>query len=116
LTPRSETGIFGRAINSTGEPVTRFRVVLSAASFERPSLALVYDPSSIFAVMPYTWDIENDIGIFSITDVPAGSYKLAIQSLPHSPMEQTRYVALGTVNLRSGLVYGEILAQFPRMP
>jgi hypothetical protein len=81
-------------IDTAGGVVRRFRVSLSSASGE-PQDAI------------YERDFENDGGMFSVTDVPPGTYDLTIESLPYS-ISSPRQRLKNRVEIRKGFFFGEI--------
>ncbi len=97
-----ECGIYGRVTDGIGKPIDRFRVSLRTT---RESSRSGF----------YERDFENEQGMFSITDVPAGIYDLTISSLPHSSAGTWDLVRSDHIEIRKGYYYGEILAQLSRL-
>ncbi len=60
-------------------------------------------------------DFESEDGQFSVTNVPAGTYDLRIQSAPFGPLNSAtvRNLQVNGVEIRKGYMYGELLFQFP---
>ena len=88
-------GFFGRVVDAAGNPVPRFEIVL-------------YEASAILANHGYRRTFDNAGGMFSITDVPAGIYDVAVKNLQSPPAT----LRLQGIEVRSGYWYGEILIQF----
>jgi hypothetical protein len=109
---RAEAGIYGRVIDDLDNPIPRFRVTFVPDTLRDRTLQRE-DLSSLLPLMPYIRDIQNDAGLFSVTDIPAGVYSIRIQSLPYSPQEQARSISLGRVEIRRGYMYGEVIGQLP---
>jgi hypothetical protein len=91
-----EGGLFGRAIDDEGRPVYRFRLRF-------------FDTSSQWGSARYTRDFQDDNGLFLVTDVPAGAYDVAMQSLPYSSLEPGPEMRLGQMEIRKGYYFGEII-------
>jgi hypothetical protein len=97
----SEGGIFGRAIYDDGMPVTRFRMLVwrhegsCGEGCER--------------------DFEGNDGVFSVTDLPVGTYDLEIGTLPYSRAISRQFQMIKGAEIRKGFYYGEVLIQFPRV-
>jgi len=98
----SEGGIHGRVTYDDGLPVTRFRMTISTIR-EEPR-------SSI-----YERDFESNDGVFSIADLPAGTYDLAVDTLPYSRAISRQSASVDRIEIRKGYYYGEILVLFPRV-
>jgi hypothetical protein len=98
----SEGGIYGRVAYDDGLPVTRFRMTLSTIREEPRS-------------MMYERDFENNDGVFSITDLPVGTYDLNVDTLPYSRAVSRQSASVKRVEIRKAYYYGEVLVLFPRI-
>ena len=97
----SNGGIFGRVTYDEGQPVTRFRMTISTIREEARSLM-------------YERDFESNDGVFSVTDLPVGTYDLNIDTLPYTRAMSRQSGSIKRVEIRKGYYYGEILVLFPR--
>lgn len=93
---RGEGGIYGRAVDEAGNPVERFHIVFTTETGTR-----------------YQRDFDNDDGLFSVEDVPAGIYDISFRSVPINIGEPflSRTLLLKRIEIRRGYYYGEIPAQ-----
>lgn len=93
---RGEGGIYGRAVDEAGNPVKRFHIVLTTETGTR-----------------YQRDFDNDDGLFSVEDVPAGIYDISFRSVPINIREPflSGTLLLKRIEIRRGYYYGEIQAQ-----
>jgi hypothetical protein len=94
---QSEGGILGRVVDDAGKPAERLQITFSGGSGR------------------YIRGFESDQGIFSVTDIPAGTYDLSIQVVPYAPLESQvmQRMQLKSVEIRRGYFYGELLIQLP---
>jgi len=94
---QSEGGLYGRVLDAEGRPLERFLMV-----FKQTGLI-------------FFRDFESEDGQFSVTDLPAGTYDLFIQSVPFGPLNSAtvRNLQVKGVEIRKGYMYGELLFQFP---
>ena len=60
-------------------------------------------------------DFEGNDGVFSVTDLPVGTYDLEIGTLPYSRAISRQFQMIRGVEIRKGFYYGEVLVQFPRV-
>ncbi len=93
---RGEGGIYGRVVDEAGKPVKRFHMVLTTETWIR-----------------YQRDFDNDDGVFSVADVPAGIYDISFRSVPINTREPflSGTLLLKRIEIRRGYYYGEIQAQ-----
>jgi hypothetical protein len=93
---RGEGGIYGRAVDEAGNPVKRFHIVLKTETGTR-----------------YQRDFDNDDGLFSVEDVPAGIYDVSFTSIPINDREPflVESLVLKRIEIRRGYYYGEIQVQ-----
>ncbi len=93
---RADGGIFGRAVDEAGSPVKRFSITFTSEHG-----------------MVYRREFDNDQGLFSVEDLPAGIYDMAVRALPidiRAPYISAK-VQLKRIEIRRGYYYGEILAR-----
>jgi protocatechuate 3,4-dioxygenase beta subunit len=95
---RVEGGIYGRVINEAGRPVTSFGVAL-------------FDTSSESSPPRFGKYFDNEEGLFSITEVPAGTYKVAVFAITDPTTNQVQKRASQQIEIRKGLFFGEVLVQ-----
>lgn len=93
---RGEGGIYGRAVDEAGKPVKRFHMILTTETWT-----------------VYHRDFDNDDGLFSVVDVPAGIYDISFTSLPINDRKPflIERLLLKRIEIRRGYYYGEIVAQ-----
>ncbi len=101
---RTEGGIYGRVIDEEGKPVALFSVVLRDFAQQSP-----YPRFARF--------FDNEEGLFSITEVPAGRYGMSVMSIV-DPTTKRRPQSWESnqVELRKGLYFGEMLIQLASRP
>jgi hypothetical protein len=93
-------GLFGKALDSSGKPSDRFEILLR-------------DPSAVPFSTRFSRDFQNDSGAFYLDDAPVGTFDLEIWALPYSQTQRGAVLKLGKVEIRKGLIFGEIRVQFP---
>jgi hypothetical protein len=91
---RGEGGIFGRVVDESGMPVKRFHVTLTRETWT-----------------VYFRDFDNDDGLFSVADIPAGIYDISFISAPINLRDTISSLLLKRIEIRRGYYYGEIQAQ-----
>jgi protocatechuate 3,4-dioxygenase beta subunit len=94
---QSQGGIYGRVVDDAGKPMERFQITFSGGPGR------------------YIRGFESNQGIFSVTDIPAGTYDLYIEAMPYAPLESQvmQRLQIKSVEIRRGHFYGELLIQFP---
>ena len=65
--------------------------------------------------MMYERDFESNDGVFSITDLPVGTYDLNVDTLPYSRVVSRQSASVKRVEIRKAYYYGEVLVLFPRI-
>jgi hypothetical protein len=95
---RVDGGIYGRVLDTAGKPVSRFSIVLwDLSPAPKPPFGRFFD---------------NEEGLFSITEVPAGWYRLVVNSAGDSGTNGAQSWELKRIEFRRGLFFGEVVAQF----
>jgi uncharacterized GH25 family protein len=92
-----EAGFFGRVVDSEGKAIPRYRIVIRASGE---------------AGISYSRDVEDGEGRFLVTDVPAGTYLVAIAPVQSNMIEIAKPQ---DITLKSGFLYGEITFQSMRI-
>jgi hypothetical protein len=98
---RVETGVYGRVVDYRGVPVRRFVVHIRSTA-------------GVSGSPEYQRAFSSDRGAFAVTDIAPGTYNLLIQSIQSANTDDVQLVRLDGVEFRKGLLYGEIIAQFPK--
>ena len=91
---RGEGGIFGRVVDETGMPVKRFHVNLIKETWT-----------------VYYRDFDNDDGLFSISDIPAGIYDISFISAPINLRDPMSTQQLKRIEICRGYYFGAIQVQ-----
>jgi len=95
----AEGGIYGRVVDEKGDPVTRFSVVLRDAGSDHYPGLFKY--------------IDNDNGMFSITEAPAGSYQMVVHEIIENIDQVPKRMSM-QVEIKNGFFLGEVLVILSR--
>jgi len=90
----ANAGIFGRVVDATGTPVKHLSVRMQDTAKKREGI--------------YTRQFDTSDGLFSVDDIPAGTYDVTFR-IPIGSVPQLR---LEHVEIKEGYLYGEVLLQF----
>jgi len=111
---RPETGIAGVVLDGAGNPIPRFKVILSSLwSDELPLARFQAIGADWSPPVTYLRDVEEESGSFLITDIPAGKYNISIESLPYASTLRSARLSLGIIELRKGFIYSGVRADLP---